>query len=86
MTTLFISFFLTMTSEFERIPFNNVQTGNPILSPNSVQITSKYSHSHTGATSASGGNVAAPLIGLGVISGQERRNKGEIITLTLPIG
>lgn len=56
-------------------PFYNVETGNPILPPYSIQITTQDSHSHTGTTSAGGGHITAPLIGLWIISGQERREK-----------
>ena len=54
------------------IPFNNVEAGNPILSPHSVQITTEDSHAYTGATSAGGRHVTTPLIGLRIISRQDR--------------
>lgn len=60
---------------FWQTPFYNVETGNPILPPYSIQITTQDSHSHTGTTSAGGGHITAPLIGLWIISGQERREK-----------
>lgn len=69
---------LSQTQEFGQIPFYNVETGNPILSPDSIQITTEDSHSYTGATSASGGHITAPLIGLRIISGQERGNKEKL--------
>lgn len=68
---------LSQTQGFWQIPFYNVETGNPILSPYSVQITTEDSHPHTGTTGASGGYITAPLIGLRIISRQERRKKEE---------
>lgn len=62
-----------------RLPFYDVETRNSILSPYGVQITAEDGHSHTGTASAGGGHIAAPLIGLWVISGQERHKKVKML-------
>lgn len=56
---------------WRQIPFHNIETGDPILSSYSIQITTEDSHAHTGPASACRGHVTAPLIGLRIISGQE---------------
>lgn len=54
------------------IPFYNVETGDTVLTAYSVQVTTQDGHSHTGTTSACGGYITAPLIGLRIISEQKR--------------
>lgn len=56
--------------EFRPIPFYNVETGDSVLSPNSVQITAEDGYAHTGTTGARRSHVAAPLVRLGIVSGR----------------
>lgn len=58
--------------QFSLIPFHNVETGNPILSPYSVQIPAKDGHTHTGTACTCRGHIAAPLVGLWIVSAQEK--------------
>lgn len=67
-----------------RVPFYDVETGNAVLSPDGVQVTAEDGHAHAGATRAGGRHVAAPLIGLRVVSGRggaETRCENTLVTL-----
>lgn len=50
------------------LPFHIVEAGNTVLTPYGVQVVPQDRHAHTGPTRACGGHIAAPLVGVRVIS------------------
>ena len=57
----------------QRSPFHDVEAGDAVLPPHGIQEAAEHGHAHAGAAGAGGRHVAAPLIGLGVVSGGSRK-------------
>ena len=58
-------------------PLDDVETGDSVLPSHGVQVAPQDGHAHTGPARARWSHVAAPLVGLGVVSGPTGSGHGD---------